>query len=249
MATIRTYLVVDSLPIVISDSTGSVSYSPGATFEANENNASVQFQLDRQGIVAVSSAPGQSGTSVIQGSPGATGPIGPTGPTGVGEANTASSAGGTQSLILAKSGVNLPFKGLTAGTNVTLTPSASDITIAVSGVGEANTSSSSGGTESLVLAKSGIDLPFKGLTAGTGVTLTPSATDVTIAATGEVNTASSAGGTQSLVLAKSVADLPFKGLTAGANITLTPSATDVTIAATAADPADQNNVLAIQVFS
>jgi len=45
-----------------------------------------------------------------------------------GEINTASSSGG-ESLVLAKSGVDLPFKGLTAGTNVTFTPSVNDITI------------------------------------------------------------------------------------------------------------------------
>jgi hypothetical protein len=99
--------------------------------------------------------------------------------------------------------------------------------------GEANTSSSAGGT-SLVLPKSASDLPFKGLTAGSNITLTPNANDIEIAATdtGEVNTASSAGGT-SLVLPKSASDLPFKGLTAGSNITLTPNANDIEISAAA----------------
>jgi hypothetical protein len=52
-------------------------------------------------------------------------------------------------------------------------------------LGAANVSSSSaGGTESLVLPKVGIDLPFKGLTAGTDITLTPGATDIVIDAPG-----------------------------------------------------------------
>lgn len=48
---------------------------------------------------------------------------------GGGEVNTSSSAGG-ESLVLSKAGVNLPFKGLTAGsTKITLTGNANDIGI------------------------------------------------------------------------------------------------------------------------
>lgn len=118
--------------------------------------------------------------------------------------------------------------------------------------GEANTSSSAGGTASLVLPKVGIDLPFKGLTAGAGVTLVESPVDVTVIAGGEANTNSNAGGDEGLSLPKSGADLPLKGLTAGANVTLTPGANDITIAATVPTvpaPEDENNVLANQVFS
>jgi hypothetical protein len=100
-----------------------------------------------------------------------------------GETNTASSAGGTVSLVNAKVGVNLPFKGLTAGTNVTLTQNANDVVINASGGGETNTASSAGGTVSLVNTKVGVNLPFKGLTAGTNVTLTQNANDVVINAT------------------------------------------------------------------
>jgi hypothetical protein len=100
----------------------------------------------------------------------------------VGEANTSSSAGGTASLVLAKVGVNLPFKGLTAGTNVTLTNNANDVVI--NSTGEVNTASSVGGTVSLVNAKVGVNLPFKGLTAGTNITLTNNTNDVVINSTG-----------------------------------------------------------------
>ena len=46
-----------------------------------------------------------------------------------GEANTTSNAGGTYGLALAKSGVNLPFKGLSAGSGITISPGATDLTI------------------------------------------------------------------------------------------------------------------------
>ncbi len=49
--------------------------------------------------------------------------------TGVGETNTTSNLGSGQGLAAPKSGVNLPFKSLTAGTNVTLVPTANDVTI------------------------------------------------------------------------------------------------------------------------
>lgn len=47
--------------------------------------------------------------------------------------------------------------------------------------GEDNTSSNSGGGEGLALAKVGIDLPFKSLTAGANISLTPNATEIEIA--------------------------------------------------------------------
>lgn len=48
---------------------------------------------------------------------------------GVGETNTTSNLGSGQGIAAPKSGVNLPFKSLIAGTNVTLVPTTNDITI------------------------------------------------------------------------------------------------------------------------
>lgn len=52
------------------------------------------------------------------------------------------------------------------------------------GGGEANTSSNSGAGEGLALAKVGVDLPFKSITAGANITLTGSATELEIASSG-----------------------------------------------------------------
>ena len=55
--------------------------------------------------------------------------------------------------------------------------------VALSGVGEANTGLSLGGID-IFAQKVGVQLQFKGLAAGSGITLTPIATTVTIASTG-----------------------------------------------------------------
>jgi hypothetical protein len=52
------------------------------------------------------------------------------------------------------------------------------------GAGEANTASNLGSGNGLYASKSGVDLRFKSLIAGTNITLTPSGTDITITASG-----------------------------------------------------------------
>jgi hypothetical protein len=104
-----------------------------------------------------------------------------------GETNTSSNAGATgEGLALAKVGVDLPFKKLIAGANVTLTPSTDAVTIAATaGAGESNTSSNAGATgEGLALAKVGVDLPFKKLIGGTNVSISSAAESLTINASG-----------------------------------------------------------------
>jgi len=54
--------------------------------------------------------------------------------------------------------------------------------------GEINTSSNSGAGEGLALAKSGSNLPFKSLTAGTGITLTSAANELQISSAGGTDT-------------------------------------------------------------
>ena len=162
---------------------------------------------------------------------------------GSGEANTSSNLGTGDGLAAPKVGVDLPFKSLKAGANITLTPSATEILIDGAAPGETNTSSNEGAGFGLALAKSGVNLPFKSIVEGTGITITSGVDSITIDADdqgGEANTSSNAGGT-SLVLPKVGVDLPFKGLSAGlTKVTLTVNAADIGIDIVEANIVHQN---------
>lgn len=64
---------------------------------------------------------------------------------GVGEANTASNIGGDHGIFASKVGVDLRFKSLSAGTNVTITSSATEITINSTGGGSGTSSTNDNG--------------------------------------------------------------------------------------------------------
>ena len=100
-----------------------------------------------------------------------------------GEVNTASNAGvGEGTLYQAKIGTNLYFKTLKAGTNISITNGTNEVTINASGgaSGETNTASNLGGTYGWYVQKSGVDLQFRGITAGSGVSLSATSSAVTI---------------------------------------------------------------------
>jgi hypothetical protein len=145
---------------------------------------------------------------------------------------TLDSAGGDETLVNDGVGPDLVIKGLSAGTNITLTPSGDDITIEATGAGSSVTLSNAG-TTSLVNDGVGPALANKGLVAGTNVTFGTSATDVTINA--DTVTLTSAGGTETLVNDGTGQALATKGLSAGTGVSLSSSATAVTI--TNSDPA------------
>ncbi|QDI73954.1 hypothetical protein QIT54_gp16 [Nitrosopumilus spindle-shaped virus] len=100
-----------------------------------------------------------------------------------GEANTASNLSPGEGLFTSKSGVNLPFKSLTGGTNISLSSNSTTIEISATGTGEANTYSDVGLGEQIIKNKVGVDLPFKGIAAGSGISVSGNLTDVTISST------------------------------------------------------------------
>jgi hypothetical protein len=74
-----------------------------------------------------------------------------------------------------------------------------DVPLGGGGSGEANTTSNLGAGTGLAAAKSGVNLPFKSLIAGTNVTLSATSTDVTINATAGGGGVSSVSGTAPIV--------------------------------------------------
>lgn len=105
-----------------------------------------------------------------------------------GEANTASNltGGGTSAgLYKQKVGVDLQFKSIRQGTGITLDTTTDSNALIINSSGEANTAShSSAGTGAGLIFKNkvGVDLVFKKIKAGSGVTVTDGADDVTIEA-------------------------------------------------------------------
>jgi hypothetical protein len=104
---------------------------------------------------------------------------------GTGQDNTASNVGGETGLFKQKTGVDLEFKTLSAGTNIQIFSGDNVVTISgPAGSGEANTGSNLGGGNPVFKQKTGVDLEFRTLVAGTNVTITSGATELTINASG-----------------------------------------------------------------
>lgn len=158
-------------------------------------------------------------------------------PPSSGEANTASNLGAGNGVFASKLGVDLRFKSIVAGTNVSITNDSTTITInATGGSGETNTASNLGVSgEGVFASKVGVDLQFKKLIAGTNVSLSSDSNAITINATGgsgETNTASNLGAGQGVYSTKVGVDLRFKSLVAGTNVSLSSDSNQITINAT-----------------
>ena len=153
---------------------------------------------------------------------------------GAGFVLSASNLGAGNEVFKQETSGNLEFRTLVAGAGVTLTQSATGITIATSG---ANTSAVNIGTGTgIFTSKSGDNIQLRSLKTGTGnINLTISASgtgnEVEFVNTAEINTASNVGTGTGLFAQKSTYDLQFKSLVAGSNVTITSSSTEVTIAA------------------
>jgi len=98
-----------------------------------------------------------------------------------GEINTASSLGAGQSVFGAKVSSDLQFKSLVAGTDISITANANEITINSTATGEANTASNLGSGHGTFSSKLASDLQFKSIIAGANVTLNSTTDDITIA--------------------------------------------------------------------
>lgn len=99
---------------------------------------------------------------------------------GAGESNTASNLGAGTGTFSSKVGADLKFKSLVAGSNVSLSSTSTEITIAATTTGEINTASNLGAGSGTFSAKVGSDLQFKSLVAGSNVSLSSTANEITI---------------------------------------------------------------------
>jgi hypothetical protein len=137
---------------------------------------------------------------------------------------------GDESLVADGVGPDLEIKAITAGPNISLTSDGDQVTIEATGAGSDVTLASAGGTETLVADGVGPDLENKGLSAGTGISLSSDASSVTITNSDPASGVTLANaGTTSLVNGGAGPALTTKGLVAGTNISFSTSSTDVTI--------------------
>ena len=149
--------------------------------------------------------------------------------------------GSGNGIFAQRSGKSLQFKSLIAGTNITLTPTTTDITISAT----AGTGQSDPGFYGITVAETDGIPSFRGLNKlnfnATDFYLeqnTPNTDEVSI--NFRPDSASNLGSGSGILANKSGKDFQFKTLIAGTNITLTPTATDITItaAASASNPVE-----------
>lgn len=161
---------------------------------------------------------------------------------GSGETNTASNLGAGEGVFAQKNGVDLEFKSLVAGPNITLTGGGDTIGITGSTPGETNTASNLGAGAGIFAQKNSVDLELKSLIAGPNITLTEGGDTIGItgSAPGETNTASNLGAGEGVFAQKNSVDLELKSLIAGPNITLTGGGD--TIGITGSAPGETNTI-------
>ena len=93
---------------------------------------------------------------------------------------TGSSLGGTAAVFASKTGTTLNMRGITAGAGITVTQNDSDLTITNADGASNLTGKSLGGTAAVFASKAGTTLSLRGITGGTGITVTENASDITI---------------------------------------------------------------------
>lgn len=79
---LTSYRVISPTAVVVTDGKISLSFLPGAVFQAKSNNPSIQYLLSVQKIIESETSDFQPGTIQIFGPPGPTGMAGIVGPSG-----------------------------------------------------------------------------------------------------------------------------------------------------------------------
>lgn len=155
--------------------------------------------------------------------------------TGSGETNTASNLGAGEGVFAQKTGADLEFKSLVAGTNVTITSDANEITI--------NSTATGGDPDQnlweTIVADSGSTTADNttdslSIVGGTGISTSIAGDTLTITATGggagEANDGANVGtGLGKVYRDKTGTTLNFKSIAAGSGIAVTNGADDVTV--------------------
>lgn len=158
-------------------------------------------------------------------------------PAGGGEVNTASNVGVTGADVFkAKVVQDLTFRKLKAGAGMTITEGTDEIEfVANAGVGEANDGTNVGsGTGEVFKIKTGTNLEFKRLQAGSGISIVNNANEIVITNTGgggggEANTASNVGTGIGVFKQKNVVDFELRSVLAGTGIGVSLVGDDVVI--------------------
>jgi len=152
-----------------------------------------------------------------------------------GQTNTSSNVGSGVGIANAKNGVDLPFKSFVAAGFGSVATNATNLTITFNQSGETNTMSNVGSGVGIAGIKSGVNFPFKSLTAAGFGTVASNATDITVTflQSGETNTysslASSNATVKPVISAKSGVNFPFYALEQGSNIVLFTTPTSIVV--------------------
>lgn len=159
--------------------------------------------------------------------------------TGSGEVNDGANLGAGNQVFAGKVGLNLQFRTLVAGSNVTINQTANEIEISAStgSGGEINAGENLGTSLNgapVYAGKPLLNLQFKRIKAGSGIQITEEANNINIinlGAAGEANTGTNIGAGVGVYAGKSGTQLQFKSLIAGANVTINSDSDEITIEA------------------
>ena len=141
-----------------------------------------------------------------------------------GEINTGSNLGAGQGVFKDKLGVDMRFKSVVAGTGISVTSDADEIFIAATntGTGDITGGTSTGSGNAVFRDKTGANLRFRSLTAGTNVTLTQNADDIVINASTNALTLNGVADTGYAKVANNLSDVT--AATARTNLSISSTA-------------------------